>query len=191
MCSGFGGWAKIRRTRRCLISGRLRAMRSPPPVREPPILTGSRSGGRARASRACPACWSVQTRQTPCTSGSRPYTLPRCGRRDLNPHPRKHRNLNPACLPISPLLLAPRFYARAGCAARGVVIQLVPTRSTGSVSASYSSPPRRSRSPQISTSARPVRLYWRNALPSASPRLRRHRAAERRRWRRARRAPCP
>jgi hypothetical protein len=27
----------------------------------------------------------------------------RCGRRDLNPHARKHRNLNPACLPVSPL----------------------------------------------------------------------------------------
>jgi hypothetical protein len=25
------------------------------------------------------------------------------GRRDLNPHARKHRNLNPACIPISPL----------------------------------------------------------------------------------------
>ena len=36
-----------------------------------------------------------------------------CGRRDLNPHARKHRNLNPACLPISPLPLAPRFYEHA------------------------------------------------------------------------------
>src|SRR3954447_7019346 len=26
-----------------------------------------------------------------------------CGRWDLNPHARRHRNLNPACLPISPL----------------------------------------------------------------------------------------
>lgn len=30
-------------------------------------------------------------------------SLIECGRRDLNPHARKHRNLNPACLPISPL----------------------------------------------------------------------------------------
>jgi hypothetical protein len=26
-----------------------------------------------------------------------------CARGDLNPHARRHRNLNPACLPISPL----------------------------------------------------------------------------------------
>lgn len=26
-----------------------------------------------------------------------------CGRRDLNPHARRHQNLNLACLPISPL----------------------------------------------------------------------------------------
>ena len=26
-----------------------------------------------------------------------------CGRRDLNPHAREHRNLNPACLPVPPL----------------------------------------------------------------------------------------
>jgi hypothetical protein len=28
-----------------------------------------------------------------------------CARGDLNPHARRHRNLNPACLPISPLAL--------------------------------------------------------------------------------------
>jgi hypothetical protein len=30
-----------------------------------------------------------------------------CARGDLNPHARRHRNLNPACLPISPLALGP------------------------------------------------------------------------------------
>ena len=29
--------------------------------------------------------------------------LGKCRRRDSNPHTRRHRNLNPACLPISPL----------------------------------------------------------------------------------------
>ena len=35
-----------------------------------------------------------------------------CARGDLNPHARRHRNLNPACLPISPLALGPAAYFR-------------------------------------------------------------------------------
>lgn len=33
---------------------------------------------------------------------------PLCARGDLNPYARRHRNLNPACLPISPLALWPK-----------------------------------------------------------------------------------
>jgi hypothetical protein len=35
--------------------------------------------------------------------GRRSQTLLRCRRRDSNPHTTRHRNLNPACLPIPPL----------------------------------------------------------------------------------------
>ena len=52
---------------------------------------------------------------------------PACRRRDLNPHARRHRILNPACLPIPPLRLAgarsvtaarryPPRQSRRGCA---------------------------------------------------------------------------
>ena len=43
----------------------------------------------------------------------------RCGRRDLNPHAREHRNLNPACLPVPPL---PRNGAQPNHAARDAPI---------------------------------------------------------------------
>ena len=35
--------------------------------------------------------------------GPKTGVLSVCARGDLNPHARRHRNLNPACLPISPL----------------------------------------------------------------------------------------
>src|SRR5215207_10321176 len=41
--------------------------------------------------------------QNPGSIRSRDSASPECARGDLNPHARRHRNLNPACLPISPL----------------------------------------------------------------------------------------
>ena len=66
------------------------------------------------------------------------FDLALCARGDLNPHARRHRNLNPACLPISPL--APGSLAPSACCDRQKNVRrrmpasIVPPAGVGSVS---------------------------------------------------------
>ena len=61
--------------------------------------------------------------------GPKTGVLSVCARGDLNPHARRHRNLNPACLPISPLargaVVVPGQYPGGG---RQAPLYLRPTR---------------------------------------------------------------
>ncbi len=79
--------------------------------------------GREVAARLFPGVelWDLLTKTTPEAEAKRPKGAPRahaalgaalCTRRDLNPHTLRYRNLNPARLPIPPLVLRGRGIAR-------------------------------------------------------------------------------
>ena len=72
------------------------------------IVSGSSQGMRASECTKVPSVSAVKG-AAGCLA---------CGRWDLNPHARRHRNLNPACLPISPLPLATTSVTRASSEAR-------------------------------------------------------------------------
>ena len=101
-----------------------RSRKPPPPSRPASTPTRSRLASSPRLSRT------RRTRRAPCSEPGSVSPLPvlrrrwhscgnawlsarkRCGRRDLNPHALRHRNLNPACIPISPLPRVARVYPR-------------------------------------------------------------------------------
>ena len=99
-----------------------RSRRPLPPSRPASTPTRSRLASPPQLSRT------RRTRRAPCSEPGSVSPLPvlrrrwhscgnawlsarkRCGRRDLNPHALRHRNLNPACIPISPLPRVARVY---------------------------------------------------------------------------------
>jgi hypothetical protein len=91
----------------------------------------ARLAKRAQIAAARQRCASPHATNEPDLSGFRVAGADqvRCRRRDSNPHTRRHRNLNPACLPVPPL----RQYSIASLAAlvqRGSRLWSAPTSSS-------------------------------------------------------------
>jgi hypothetical protein len=61
----------------------------------------------ARLLAPAPRAAGINKKEIPRPEPKDLYLYAVCARGDLNPHARRHRNLNPACLPISPLALGP------------------------------------------------------------------------------------